>query len=269
MYRFSGRAPDVNPVEVKTRLDEICKAFYYSKAKYKFLIISELKILMGVLARVDAKAPKEFSSFLASIACGGASSHQYVWIDTNVVGLAENGFNGVGDRDAFELDWIVTEKNASQITSHVSFVGNKHIPSRAFGTSGRAFSSSGATGWHPVPNTYEELDATLRQAHPPTIPMQQQGINEQPLPEITQEEAENLAFTCEGAIRCQNAISLSLEAIGDLHAGVKQMLESPEYRPVLIATLNKAGELGLLRVVEFGGSYTVGLASKRSKQATN
>jgi hypothetical protein len=45
------------------------------------------------------------------------------------------------------------------------------------------------------------------------------------------------------------------------------MLESPEYRPVLIATLNKAGELGLLRVVEFGGSYTVGLVKKANRQA--
>ena len=255
-YQFSGGAPDCNPQEVKASVDAIAKSFYYSKAKYKFLIISELKTLMAVLGRVSKSAQRDFSTFVSSLACTGASSHRYVWIDTNVVGLAENGFNGQGDRDAFVLDWLVKKENQKQITGHLSFVGETSIPAKAFELSGRAFCSTSVEGWHPIPRSYDELDKTLKEAHPPVIPME-------PTPtkvEVTAQEAEDLAFVCEQVLKCQGAIALRLDQIAEVHGGIRQMLSTPALKPSLLAALDKAAELELLRVASIGGVYTVSVS---------
>ena len=255
-YQFSGGAPDCNPVSVKSAVNEITHSFYYSKAKYKFLIISELKTLMGTLGRVSKTDQRNFSTFLSSLACTGASSHRYVWIDTNVVGLDENGFNGAGDRDAFELDYLVKKEKQKQITGHKSFIGETNIPAKAFELSGRAFCSTSVEGWHPIPRSYDELDKTLREAHPPVIPME-------PTPakvEATTKEAEDLAFVCEQVLKCQGAIALRLDQIAEVHGGIRQMLSTPALKPSLLAALDKAAELELLRVASIGGVYTVSVS---------
>jgi hypothetical protein len=262
-YQFSGRAPNVDPADIKAEVDRITTAFYYSKSKYSFLVISELKILMSVLSRAGRNAQRDFSSFVSAQACGGASSHQYVWIDTNVVGLAENGFNGAGDRDAFELDWLVKEDKQKQITGHQSFVGDARIPSKVFSLSGRAFSSTSIEGWHPVPTTYNELDKTLRDAAPPVVSLPTIAEN---LPEATDKEAEDLAFVCNAALKSLGAISQPLESIAATHSGIQAMLTTPSLKPSLVAALYKANDLGLLRVIELGGSFTIGAIRNEKQQ---
>ncbi len=262
-YQFSGRAPNVDPAKVKSEVDRITTAFYYSKSKYKFLVISELKILMSVLNRAGKNAQRDFSSFVSAQACGGASSHQYVWIDTNVVGLAENGFNGAGDRDAFELDWLVTEEKQKQITGHQSFVGSARIPPKVFSLSGRAFSSTSVEGWHPVPTTYNELDKTLREVAPPVISLPTVAED---LPEATDKEVEDLAFVCNAALKSLGAISQPLENIAAIHSGIQAMLTTPSLKPSLVSALNKAGATGLLRVAEVGGQFTIGAVRNEKQQ---
>lgn len=260
-YQFSGIAPDLNPAEVKKYVDRITKAFYYSKAKYKFLLISELKILMAVLNRASKTAQAEFSTLLSNQACGGASSHRYIWVETNVVGLGENGFNGAGDRDAFELSYIVTERNQEQVTGHKSFIGNPNVPKSAFTESGRAFCSTLCSGWHPVPPRYKEIDETLKRAVPPTISIPEPSIK------ITDREAEDMALVCNSVLADVGAIALTIEQLAEKHTGISQMLHSEQYEPVLRAALEKAEGKGLIRLIKMGDSLSVGQLSRNKNRA--
>jgi hypothetical protein len=256
-FQFSGTAPRVDAGAIAQQVWAITEAFYASRAKYKFLIISELKILMATMGKASKAQQSEFSSYLSNQACGGASSHSYIWIDTNVVGLGENGFNGQGDRDAFVLDYLVTRQNKKQVVGHNSFTGDADIPVGAFGETGRAFYSA-AVGWHPVPASYDELDRAMKQASPPTVRMPQA-----PTREATDREAEDIATVCEGALRSQNALALTLEQIAAVHPGVKRMLNAPEHLPMLVASLEKANERGLIRLINMGGVLSVSRVSSK------
>lgn len=255
-YQFSGAAPRIDGPDVADRVMAIVDLFYNSEAKYKFLVVSELKILMSALGKAGASVKTDFSAWLSSQACGGASRHSYIWIDTNVVGLKENGFNGSGDRNSFVCDYIVTEQNKVQITSHVTFDGPRAIDSAIFAESGRAEYSQLGKGWQAVPATYAEIDRTIKEATP-TLDL---ATIEPELPDPTEEDARAISLILNTAVLEARALSLPLSAVA--HRGIKAMSESDRTRKALDKTIELAISLKLINARKVGDEYTIQRPSK-------
>ncbi|MGI8935403.1 MAG: hypothetical protein ACR2FS_15150 [Phormidesmis sp.] len=257
---FEAAHPGTNAPEVAQAVKALTLRFYDAKQAINILIVDELKVLMDCLGRAGKEHQQQFSSFLSGVASTGASRQRYVWTTTTAIGVAENGLNSKGDRSSFVEAYLVTERSKNTVTSHKSFDLNPSVPAAALGESGRAFITSQDNEWHPVPLRYKALDETLKASQPEPLTA--------PAPKIaepTDGECQDLADVLISVVTSQRAIALSLEQIAEHHPGIKQMLNSPDFAPVLDATVRRAGKQGLLRVFEIGDVLSVG-AIRRTQQ---
>ena len=138
---------------------------------------------------------------------------------------------------------------------------SKSAKTGTFEKSGRAFITSQSNTWEPLPLAYRAIDVELAEAaeQMPTA----ESI--QPTLPPSDKECSDLATAITGILQSGNAIALTLPQLGERHSGIEKMLASAETTELLKAALNRAGELGLLRVFEVFGEMSVGAVAKNQK----